>query len=124
INRELAPTQLQSTMLEGGSAFSSVLFRYARQLVRIPTEDAKPDTQRLPEFNAASRATLKQRLLADDPVYPEMEIAKLTASLQFLQDKLGEDSPIAKKVLNGVDPATRARQLVEGSKLGSAAERK
>jgi hypothetical protein len=115
---------LPMDMIEGGDAFQSVLFRYARELVRLAAEDAKPDDQRLPEYTESRRKPLEHRLFADEPVYPEMEIARLAESLRFFQDKMGPSDPMVAKVLNGKSPDERARQLMEGSKLASAAERK
>ncbi len=109
-------------MLEGGAAFQSVLFRYARTLVRLAAEDQKPDEQRLPEYTQSRRRPLEHQLFAREPVYPEMEIARLTESLQFFQEKM-KDSPLVRKVLDGKTPEERARELVNGSKLSDAAER-
>jgi hypothetical protein len=114
---------LRYSMLESAWALNSVLFSNARTLVRAAAEDAKPDDQRIPAFTKSNRESLERNLLADYPVYPELEIAKLTASLQFLRDKLGNDE-IVQTILRGEQPAQRARELVENSKLGNAAERK
>ena len=121
--KERARLHLRHMLLEESRGFSSDLFWNARQLVRLAAEDAKPDGQRLPEYTQSKRESLEHDLFADFPIYPELEIAKLTASLQFFRDKLG-NAPIVQKVLRGEDPATRARELVQGSKLASAAERK
>jgi len=118
-----AKLYVRYTLLEQGVAFRSNLFEDARELVRLPAEDAKPDDARLPEYTQSKREELEQDLFADYPIYPQMEIAKLTTSLQYMRDKLGDD-PIVQKILQGKEPAERAAELVKGSKLGSAAERK
>jgi len=112
------------SFVERDRAFATPLFGYARELVRLPVEDAKPDPQRLPEYTQAKRKPLEHRLLADRPIYPELEIAKFTESLSFFRDRLGADSPLVQKVLAGETPQQRARQLVRGTKLGDAAERR
>jgi hypothetical protein len=116
--------QLREMMLEGGGAFRSRLFGYARTLYRHPEEDAKPDNERLPEFNQAKRKALEQRLFAVEPVYPELEIAKLTDSLMLLEEKLGAQDETVKAIMAGQTPARRAEELVRGCKLADAAERR
>jgi hypothetical protein len=111
-------------MLDGGQAFDSDLMYHAITLVRLVAEDAKPDAQRLPEYTQSKRQSLEHALFADDPIYPDLEIAKLTASLEFFQTKLGADSPLVQKVLQGKTPSQRAIELVRGSLLGNAAERR
>jgi hypothetical protein len=115
---------LPVAFLEQGRAFSSVLFGYARSLVRLPEEQAKPDVDRLPEYTEANRAPLEHRLLAAVPVYPELETAKLADSLTFFQEKMGANSAIVKKVLAGKSPEDRAKELVSGTKLADPEERK
>lgn len=115
--------QLRHDLLEGAAGLNSRLFAYARTLVRLPVEDAKPDDQRLPEFNKAKRATLLDRLNADDPVYPELDAALLADSLQLLIDKLGSDDSTVRSILAGKSPRDRADEFVKHSKLGAPAER-
>ncbi len=111
-------------LLEHGDGFRSQLFWAARQLVRLSAEDAKPDAQRLPEYTDARRPSLELDLFAEEPVYPELEVAKLTASLTFLVDMLGANDATVGSILEGKSPADRAVELVHGTKLGEAAERR
>jgi hypothetical protein len=115
---------VRETMFEGGVAFRSRLFGYARMLVRMPVEDARPDDERLPEFNQSKRKVMLQRLLADDPVYAELEAAKMADSLAFLVEKLGASDPLVRRILAGKSPGERARELVDGCKLGDPDERR
>jgi len=115
---------MPDAFIDSGRAFATPLFGYARSLVRLPVENAKPDADRLPEYTQAKRGPLEHRLLADVPVYPELEEAKLTESLKFMVAKLGANSTLAGKVLAGKSPEARAKELVRGTKLTSAAERK
>jgi len=49
---------LPYAFVEGGAGFNSILFRYARQLLRGTEERAKPNTERLREYtDAALRAS-------------------------------------------------------------------
>jgi hypothetical protein len=110
--------------LEEGRAFATGLFGDARELVRLVAEDGKPDAQRLPEYTQSKRASLEHGLLADTPIYPGLEIAKLTASLRMFSDVQGSGSPEVREILGNKSPAERAAELVHGSKLADAAERK
>src|SRR5262249_27335844 len=109
-------------MLDGG-AFRTWDFSNARQVVRMVAEDAKPDNQRLPEYTQSKRESLEHDLFAEYPSYPDLEIAKLTTSLQLFREKMAGD-PLVQKILEGKDPATRAAELVRGTKMSSGAERK
>jgi hypothetical protein len=115
---------LPYAFIEQGRAFATSLFGYARALVRVAREKQKPDDQRLPEYTSSNLGPLEHRLLAPVPVYPELETATLTESLKFFREKLGEDSPLVKKVLGDKSPEDRARELVSGTKLADPAERK
>ncbi len=114
---------LPYAFIEQGRGFATSLFSYARALVRLPEESAKPDADRLPEYTQAKRGPLEHRLLADVPIYPELETARLTESLKFMQAKL-PNSAVVKKILGDKSPEDRAKELVTGTKLGDAAERK
>lgn len=119
-----AELMLPFGFIEQDQAFASALFGYARTLVRLAEEDAKPDDQRLTEYTKANRAPLLHRLLAPVPIYPELETARLADSLQFFSEKLGPDSPLVKQVLAGKSPQERATELIEGSRIANVAERK
>src|SRR5215212_6005734 len=68
------------------SGFNSVLFNYARTLVRLADEDAKPDAERLPEYTKARRPALEAMLFSEAPVYDDFEQMKLTASLALMRE--------------------------------------
>jgi hypothetical protein len=115
---------MQRRMLEGAAGFNSELFHYARTLVRLAAESAKPNAERLREFTDAGRASLEQGLFAEVPVYPALEEAKLADSIALMQEKLGAADPTVRKVLDGKTPEARAHELVAGTKLASAEYRK
>jgi Peptidase S46 len=112
------------TILEGGAGFYSPLFGYARSLVRAAEERAKPNEERLPEFQKAGEDSLLQKLLADATHYPDYELYKLTDSLGWMCEILGAESPAVKVALAGKSPPDRALELVTGTKLWEVAERK
>jgi hypothetical protein len=105
---------------EGGQAFRSRLFGFAKTLVRRAAESTKPDEQRLPEFTNANFPIQRQTLVAESPVYPELEKLTLTFSLTKLRETLGPDDPFVRKVLGNKSPTTLAAELIDGSGLGDA----
>ncbi|MFL6256439.1 MAG: S46 family peptidase, partial [Pyrinomonadaceae bacterium] len=108
----------------GNSAFNTVLFNYARILVRLAEESEKPDNERLPEYSDARRAALEAALYTEAPVYADFEQVKLAASLGLLRDTLGADHALTRKVLKGKTPEARAAELIAGTKLKDVAYRK
>jgi len=63
-------------------------------------------------------------LYSTAPIYEDLEIAKLGDGLGYFLEKLGTDTPLAQKVMNGKNPAARAVELIGGTKLKDVAERK
>jgi hypothetical protein len=106
------------------SAINSRLFNFARTIVRLAAEDAKPETERLPEFTQARRPTLERQLFSPAPIYPAMEKAKLAGALTFALNELGPEHAFLKKVLAGKTPEARVAELVDGTTLLDVAARK
>ena len=109
---------------EGGSAFRTQLFGYAKTLVRYAADSKKPDAERLPEYTTANFPITRQGLLSTAPIYPELEKLGLTFSLTKLREVLGPDDPFVKKVLGRKSPAALAAELVDGTGLTKADLRK
>ncbi len=95
----------------------SDLFGMARGLVRYGEESGKENSQRLKEFTEARLPQFKQGILANRPVYDEMEIATLTFSLTKMREELGPDHPVIKRVFGLKSPAEIAKAAVKGTKL-------
>ena len=110
-------------LLETGHAFYSDLFTVARHCVRMADELPKKSADRLREYRDSNLESLKFQLYSPAPIYPELERAKLQASLTFLAEVLGGEHPTVKLVLAGKNPAARADELV-ATKLYDPAERK
>jgi len=106
------------------SGFNTVLFNYARMLVRLAEEGPKPDAERLPEYTDARRPALEAALYSESPVYDDFEQAKLAASLTLLRDVYGANHALVKKVLQGKTPEARAAELIKGTKLKDVAYRR
>jgi hypothetical protein len=95
----------------------SELFGLARTLVRYADEAAKPNGERLKEYTDARLPQLKAGVLANRPIYDEMEIATLTWSLTKMREDLGPDHPVIKRVFGTRSPAEIAAAAVKGTKL-------
>lgn len=120
--RELRSYERERRFLESNTGFrtagfSSTLFDIARRLVRLASENTKPNEERLPDFTDAARETLDLTLFSPAPIYDDFERAKLTASLTFMRDELGATAPLVRKVLGGKSPEARAAELIGGTKL-------
>jgi len=109
--------------LERGAALQGDLAAAARLLVRAAAERAKPDEARQRQFTEAALPLLRQELLAPQPVYPELEILRLTFSLEKLVEYLGVDDPAVRLALGREAPRTLATRLVRETRLGDPAFR-
>jgi hypothetical protein len=112
------------TMIEGGAGFNSLLFAYARTVVRAADELPKPNEQRLSEFGDSDKKSLEQKLFSKRPIYKEFELAKLADSLAWLCEIVGYQDPLVQQILNGKSPRERAADLINGTRLFDPAERK
>jgi len=115
---------LPETFIEGGAGFNSILFRYARLLVRGADERAKPNTERLREYTDAALPRIEQQLYARVPIYSEVEVLTMSFSLQRMREWLGPDHPVVRKLLLKDSPDTLATRLVAETKLDDPAVRK
>jgi len=115
--------ELEHGQLEEGRAFSGTHFQAARTLVRGTAERAKPNGQRLREYTDNALPQIEQRLRSSAPVYPAFEVTRLAWSLGRMRSLLGADSALVRQVLGTRTPEQVAQALVDGSRLGTAAER-
>ena len=112
------PTYIRERRIfEQAGGFNSVLFSYARTLVRMAAEGQKPNAERLPEYTDARRASLELALFSPAPIHEDFEKLKLADSLGFMVELLGADNAIVKGVLAGKTPEERADELISGTKL-------
>ena len=122
--KDLAAYERDRRFLDLNAGFNSVLFSYARTLVRLADENQKPNAQRLPEYADTRRAALEASLYSTAPIYDDFEKIKLADSLAFMQKEYGANHPLVKKVLKGKTPEARAAELIDGTKLKDVAYRK
>jgi len=114
---------LPYTFIEGGAGFNSILFRYARLLLRGADERTKPNTERLREFTDSMLPRIEQQLSARVPIYAEVETLTLSFSLRRMREWLGPDYPLVRNLLVKESPETLATRVVAESKLDDPAVR-
>ncbi len=122
--KELPSYERERRFLESGWGFSSDYFNFARTLVRMAEESAKPNAQRLPEYTDGNRESLEQELYSPAPIYDDFEKMKLANSLALMRDEMGANNDIVKRVLHGKTPEARAEELINGTKLKDVDARK
>lgn len=104
--------------------FGYQLAGFANSIVRYVVEVKKPDGDRLEEFHEAGLESLRFQLLSPAPVYPGLEEALVANSLRLSLEKLGPEDPYVKAALGGKTPEQVAKEVIGGTKLGDAGERK
>ncbi len=102
----------------------SQLSSLAVNIVEYVAEIKKPDGERLPGFHESELESLRLRLFSPAPIYPDMEIARITGALHRDINALGPDNPFLKIVLGSKAPGQAAADLVNGSKLADPQLRK
>jgi hypothetical protein len=108
---------LPYTFIENGAGFNTILFRFARLLVRGADERTKPNTERLREYTEVALPRIEQQLSARVPVYSEVEVLTMSFSLQRMREWLGPDYPLVRRLLAKDSPDSLATRLVAETKL-------
>jgi peptidase S46-like protein len=93
-------------------------------IVDYVTEIKKPDAERLEGFHEAQLDSLRFNLFSPAPIYPGLEIARMTASLEQTLQELGPDDPFVKTVLQGRSPKEVSLEIINGTKLADPQVRK
>jgi hypothetical protein len=117
-------TQKRSELLGKGISVHSTLFGIALDLVQMAEEDQKPSGERLPEYSDAGRESLLQQLYSEAPIYKDLDQVILADSIAKTLEQRGFDDPICQQILAGKNPADRAAELIQGTKLQDVAARK
>lgn len=111
-------------LIERGGAFDARLFAIARHLVRLADEKPRSSAQRMREYRDSNLESLELELFSPAPVHADLERTRLAASLEFAAITLGAAHPVIQQALAGRSPATRAADLVAGTRLADPAERR
>jgi hypothetical protein len=96
----------------------------AQQIVQYVAEIKKPDGQRLAGYHESQLDSLRLAMFSPAPIYPEMEIARITGALELDLAECGPNDPWVKLVLGGRRPREVAEALVRGTRLGDPEYRK
>ncbi|MCX6608597.1 MAG: S46 family peptidase [Acidobacteria bacterium] len=112
------------TYLERAPGSGSELFGLAKGLLRYKTEKAKPNGDRLREWNDANLDAMEQGLYSTAPIYPALEKLTLTTFFENLVTTFGPTEPFVVTILAGRTPAAAADFYVTNSKLADVAVRK
>lgn len=110
--------------LEQQAGASSLLYGYARTLVRAADARSKPAAERPAEYADSRLPLLAKNLVEARPVTPELEIFYLSFWLSKAREAMGTDAPQSKQLLGKESPEGLAERLVNGTKLGDPAFRK
>lgn len=105
-------------------ALRGTLYGFASTLVQAAEEMAKPNTERLAQFQDANLAATKFRLFSPAPIYTAFCQAVLTDALSDALAELGPDDPFVKAALNGKPPVEAVKDAVTGTTLASVDVRK
>lgn len=100
----------------GGSTLTSI----AAALVRLPAQEALPDSLRLPPLRGTMIARMKAQLQSPFPIDTAFERANLTAWLIEANQALGPKDPVLVSILAGRTPEEAATALLNSTQLGSA----
>ena len=109
--------------IEAGGGFDSLLFSYARALVRAGEERTKPNEERLRDYTDGALPRIAQTLRAEVPVYTDLEELTLSFALADMREYLGPDYPLVHRLLAKDSPESLSRHLIESSRLNEAGYR-
>ena len=107
---------LPYSFIEGAAGFNTILFRYARLLLRGAEERPKPNTERLHEFTDTNLSRIEQQL-SGTSIYAEVETLTLSFSFQRMREWLGPDYPLVRRLLAKESPEALATRLVAETQL-------
>jgi hypothetical protein len=87
-------------------------------------EVKKPDGDRLPGYHDAQLESMRYELFSPAPIYPAMELARMTGALQLDLSQLGAGDAFLKIALDGKTPEQAANAWLTGTKLADPAVRR
>lgn len=109
--------------LEARAGDRSLLFAWARDIVRASAERRRPDGERLPRYTEARIASAAQFVAAERPVEASFEELILSFWLTKMREYLTADHPAVRRVLGNESPEALARRLAQ-SRLADPAYRR
>ena len=100
------------------------LAQIAMIVVQYVTEIKKPDGERLDGYHESQLDSLRFSLFSRAPVYPGLEIARMSGSLAQALAELGPNDAFVSAALDGRSPMDAASAAVNGTRLADPAFRK
>jgi hypothetical protein len=91
----------------------SLLFTWARDLVRVSAQRALPNADRIPRYIDGRMPALRNLVRSPTPTNPAIEALHLQTWLERLQRELANDPALAQRVLGGEAPAALAQRLAQ-----------
>ena len=119
--RRLYPAYALLVARAGGG---STLYGWAETLVRAAQERDKPSAERLPEYADTRLGGIESRLLADRPVYADLEQVRMEWWLSKSREWLTVDDPRIRTLLGRESPEGLSERLIAGTTLADPAARK
>lgn len=99
--------------LEVRAGERSLLFAWARDLVRAGAERQRPNAERLPRYTDARLAAVAYGMRAEAPVTPAFEALMLSHWLERLDRDLAADPALRARVFGGEAPQALAARLAQ-----------
>lgn len=121
---QVAALNARYEQLERLAGGSSVLFGYARTIVRAAEDRAKAAGDRLPEYADTRLPQLEKSLTDPRSLELELETLYLSFWLSKARESIGTDAPETKSLLGRESPEGLAERLVRGTRLGDPTARK
>lgn len=100
----------------------SMLFTWARDLVRVSAQRTLPNADRIPRYIDGRMPALRNLVRSPTPTTPAIEALHLQTWLERLQRDLAGDPALVQRLLGGETPAVLARRLAQ-SRLADPAFR-
>ena len=120
--RQLA--SFNPTLRYHGFAGGSQLLTIAAQIVRVASESAKPNAQRLAAYRGPGLETIKAAVVRERNIDVAFERLALAAQLRAAQSELPAGDPYLVAALAGRTPEAAAAALVTGTSLTNTAARR
>ena len=111
------------TLIEARPGYGSILYEYARDIVRGAEERAKPNGERLREYTDSRLPEVQKGLLDPTPVTPALERLQLEFWLTKVREYLTADAAETKALLGRDSPEALAERL-SASRLSDPAVRR
>lgn len=106
------------------SPASTALSSRARHLLRLGDELPKSSERRLREYRDSNLKSLELSLFSEAPIDPALEVVKLAAALENVRDVFGANHALTRALLAGKTPKARAKEVIEGTRVGDVAFRR